>query len=62
MLNRIIYIKYVYLYKMDLALNNLQSLISHKTQPTIKNEVLFLDLFLLHHHGQQIVFFPLVRL
>ena len=33
MLNWIIWNKAVYLYKMDLALNNLQWLICHKTKP-----------------------------
>ena len=30
---QIIYIEYIYMYKQDLALNNLQWLICHKTQP-----------------------------
>ena len=38
MLNWIVWNRTVYLYKMDLALNNLRKLICHKTQPT--NEIL----------------------
>ena len=34
MLNWIIWNRTDYVYKMDLALNNLQSLICYKTQPT----------------------------
>ena len=36
MLNWTVRNKIDYLYKMDLALNNLQNLICHKTQPTNK--------------------------
>ena len=33
--NYVFYI-YIYIYKQDLTLNNLQGLICHKTQPTIQ--------------------------
>ena len=55
MLNWIVLNRTDYLHKMDLALNNLQRLICHKTQPTNQNYIkiplviyltLFIDLFL----------------
>ena len=42
MLNRIVWNRTVYKYKIDLALNNLQCLICHKIKPNLRFDFVFM--------------------